>query len=76
MREVGETADDGRERAGEVGVGEVDGSDGGGGGGVFIVARDAVPPTRRSVLGVPGGEGGVWVVERELDLLEDEAFLV
>lgn len=56
--EVGEVAEKGRERAGEVGGGEVEGSDGVGGG----FAGDAAPFAGRVVTPIPVGERGVRVV--------------
>lgn len=71
--EVGEVAEEGRERAGDVGVGEVEGDDGEGSG----VAFDAAPVVAWSgVAVVPGGEGGVWVGEGVLYALEVETLLV
>lgn len=71
--EVGEVAEEGRERAGDVGGGEVDGDDGEG----SAVAFDAAPIVAWSwVAVVPGGEGGVWVGEGVLYALEVETLLV
>lgn len=71
--EVGEVAEEGRERAGDVGGGEVDGDDGEG----SVVAFDAAPVVAWSgVAVVPGGEGGVWVGEGVLYALEVETLLV
>lgn len=71
--EVGEAAEDGGgERASDVGVGEVEVGDGG----VRWVAGDAGPGTRGDVTVIPGGEGGVRVVQRALELVEVEALLV
>lgn len=70
--EVEEAAEEGRERAGEVGAGEVEGSDGVGG----SVAVNAGPFAGRVVALIPGGERGVRVVQGVLEALEVEALLV
>lgn len=70
--EILEVADDGGERSGEVGVGEVDGGDGAGG----RVAGDTEPGAGCVVAVVPGEEGRVRIVQRVLDSLEVQTFLV
>lgn len=70
--EVGEAAEEGRERAGKVGVGEVEGRDGVG----ASVAGDARPFAGRVIALIPGGERGVRVVEGVPEALEVEALLV
>lgn len=70
--EVGETAEKGRERAGKVGVGEVERVDGVGNG----VANHPRPVAWGGVAFVPGGEGGVRVFEGVLEALEVKALLV
>lgn len=67
-----EAAEDGRERAGDVCIGEVEGSDGVGDG----IAGDSEPETGSLVTGIPGGEGIVGVGEGGFGLEEVEAFLV
>lgn len=71
-REVVEAAEEGRKRASYVGVGEVDGRDRVGN----RVAANAEPGARGGVAVGPGRESGVRVRERELHLVEIEAFLV
>jgi hypothetical protein len=70
--EFGEAAEEGRERAGKVGVGEVEGRDGVG----ASVASDARPFAGRVIALIPGGERGIRVVEGVLEALEVQALLV
>jgi len=73
--EVGETTEDvGGEWASDVGVGKVEFCYRGVGG--IAGAGYTIPVARGGVPGVPGGESGVRVVERELELVQVKPLLV